>query len=224
MAIKNMIEDIVSSTIEEVLDKNEDFDNLKSSFQEIMAFVLNRIPPKYVTSERGILHTEIDSKFMFQQKSDILFLIYEAIDVIKNRRETAIAAEKSDDKGHKLYFPHLIGQVVEESTFSPVSEVKISLLNKGNPVKMMDESWKNPYVTNKSTKGYYHFWPIFDENCEIEKNSVVFEITFEHADFKEKSIKISLPVEVGYNLSRSKAVPLTLITLINPDEVTFLYE
>ncbi len=224
MAIKNMMEDIVSSSIEEVLNKNQDFGSYRSSFQEIMAFVLNRIPPKYVTSERGILHTEIDSKFMFQQRSDILFLIHEAITHIKTRREKAAIVSSASDEGHKLYFPHLIGQIVEETTFSPVAEVKISLLNKGKIVKMMDENWKNPYYTNKSTKGYFHFWPVFDEECVIEKDAVEFEIKFEHSKFQSTSVKISLPVEVGYNLTRSHALSLTLLKLINPEEVSFLYE
>ena len=213
MAVRNMMENIVSSLIEGVLEKNEEFEPIKKNYSDILAYVLNRVPPKYVTSERGILHTEIDSKFMFQQKSDIMFYIYEAIEVIKNRRDNSPAVNAANMPQHKLFFPHLIGEVLEETTFSIIPGVKVTLLQNGQKAEMIDENWINPYTTNTATKGYFHFWPVFDENSDIMDNVASFEIKFDHPKMEPKTIEIKLPVEAGYDIKKSYKIPIAFLSL-----------
>jgi hypothetical protein len=78
------MEDVVSSVVGELLAKQkEELPHADMYWDDIIAYVLNRIPPKYITSERGILHDRIDALSAVQQRSDILFLAHEAIVVIR---------------------------------------------------------------------------------------------------------------------------------------------
>ena len=69
MSIKNFMEDIVSNIVNEILlnEDKEIYNNLRHK-QDIITYVLNRVPPKYYTSERGLLHGKLESQFTFQQR------------------------------------------------------------------------------------------------------------------------------------------------------------
>ena len=96
MEFFNLIEMIVKDIVDEVLEKEEDFKSIKFHRNDIIAYVLNRVPPRYVTGERGIIHSRIDSRLKYQDHTDILFLTYEAIGLFSKRRSTEI-----DDNGEK---------------------------------------------------------------------------------------------------------------------------
>lgn len=217
MSFKNLMEDIVTNVVNKVLFKEDrkllEYEPYK---QDIITYVLNRMPPKYYTSERGILHGKLDSEFTFQEKADILIFTYEAIDIIKKRRGTELP-EDTKSGVNKIYcLPHIIGEVLEETTFSIIPDVKVHLLCKGKPVKMKDSTWKNPYITSKATEGYYHFWPEIPEDYEkeIDKDSLItFEVVFNHPSFKEKRITQSLGVMETIDIYKSQVMPITLIEL-----------
>ena len=123
MSVKNLMEDVVKSTIDELLKEEKYFEGASKYKQDIAAYVLNRIPPKYVTSERGILHGRLEAKFLFQQRTDVIFLIHEALNVIKGRRDMPSSGIQDSIESKHLFFPHIIGEVLEETTFSVVSDV-----------------------------------------------------------------------------------------------------
>ncbi len=223
MSIKNIMEDIVFSTVEEVLKKEKDDNKTQEYREDICAFVLNRISPNYVTSERGILHGLLDSRFLMQQKTDILLLIHEAINVIHERRSNESKHIEIDQKGHNYFFPHIIGEVVEESTFSKIENVKVTLLYKGKPIKMMSDSWNNPYETNKGTMSYYHFWPDFNEDPDPEKE-YEFTLTFEHENLEAKDYTFTVKPVKAVNMSASRAIPIMLMQLKDGVDSSFLYE
>jgi len=151
MAVKNLMEDIVSSVVKEVLKKDTDAAKSDIEEQDIVAYVLNRVPPRYITSERGIIHGKLESRFKFQQRTDILFLIHEAIQNIKTRREASSHTDYDGMEKMQNILPHIMGEVLEETTFSIVSDIEVSLLMNGKPVPMLDEGWSNPFITNKAT-------------------------------------------------------------------------
>jgi competence protein ComFB len=222
MSIRNIMEDIVNSAIDEVLKKEKDSNDTKEYREDICAFVLNRIPPNYVTSERGILHGLLDSHFLLQQKTDILLLIYEAISVINERRDGGTKHLGDELEKHNIFFPHIIGEVVEESTFSKIDNVKVTLLFDGKMVKMMSDSWENPYFTNKGTNSYYHFWPEFDNEPDVNQE-YDFSLLFEHDNLEKYEHTFSVKPVKADNISISCSIPVVMMKLKDGEDTSFLF-
>jgi len=224
MAIRNIMEDVVASVVVEVLGKREN--NIVHPdiyYDDVLAYVLNRVPAKYITSERGILHDRIDMGTTAQQRSDILFLTHEAIDHIKGRRSSGGAALHGDLAGKSFFFPHLLGEVLEETSFNPVEGIDIELLHRGKRARMIDETWLNPYRTMKATRGFYHFWPDFIDGEMENGGAVEFTMKFTHAKMKAREVVFRLNVMEKFNLSSSHVVPITLMQTLEGVDVSFLY-
>jgi hypothetical protein len=49
MKLFNLVEMIVEDTVDEVFAKEKDFKNINFHRNDIIAYVLNRVPPRYVT-------------------------------------------------------------------------------------------------------------------------------------------------------------------------------
>jgi competence protein ComFB len=227
MAVKNLMEDIVAALVDEVLSKTSKNDSdIKVYKDDIITYVLNRIPPKYYTSERGILHGKLDSQFVFQQKTDILLLTHEAINTFKKRRSSELPVSK--EKTEKEYFlPHILGEILEETTFSIIPEVTVTLLYKDKPAEMIDNDWKNPYVTNKSTKGFFHFWPKLQHSGKDDNKgdkAMQFTLLCSHSKFKEKKIDFSLTAVDGRNSYKSFIMPMILMEKLEGVDLSFLSE
>ncbi len=225
MAIRNLMEDVVSSVVGELLAKQkEELPHADMYWDDIIAYVLNRIPPKYITSERGILHDRIDALSAVQQRSDILFLAHEAIGFIKGRRTSNNHADYDAIARKSLFFPHVLGEVVEETTFTSIPDVEVTLMRKGKKAAMIDESWKNPYVTHRATKGFYHFWPDFDEEGMPREGTVGFTLIFSHPKFTKIEVDFEVPVVETFTLNKSHVVPITLMKTLDGVDISFLYE
>jgi competence protein ComFB len=225
MAVKNLMEDIVAALVDEVLLKTSKDDSDTVIYKDdIITYVLNRIPPKYYTSERGILHGKLDSQFVFQQKTDILLLTHEAISTIKKRRSSEVPASVKDPV--KEYFlPHILGEILEETTFSIIPNVTVTLLYKDKPAEMIDRYWKNPYVTNKSTKGFFHFWPELLHSEKENKKSgkkMQFTLLCSHPKFNEKKIEFTLAVVESQNSYKSFIMPMILLEKLEGVDLSFL--
>jgi competence protein ComFB len=225
MPVRNIMEDVVASTIDEIIRDEKYFSGIDQYKQDIAAYVLNRIPPRYITSERGILHGKLEARFLFQQKTDIIFLIHEALEVIKNRRDIPTSADLSQNlQSRDYFFPHIIGEVLEETTFSIIPDVEVTLLLNGSFAKMMDSSWENPYKTGRGTLGYYHFWPDVDiEKMDITKD-VTFTIRFRHPHFIDKDMDLQVSALPIMNLAHSRPVQIALLHLKESTDISFLYE
>jgi competence protein ComFB len=225
MSVRNIMEDVVASTIDEIIRDEKYFSGIDQYKQDIAAYVLNRIPPRYITSERGILHGKLEARFLFQQKTDIIFLIHEALEVIKNRRDIPTSPDLSQNlQSRDYFFPHIIGEVLEETTFSIIPEVEVTLFYNGSSAKMMDPSWDNPYKTGRGTLGYYHFWPDVDiENMDITKD-INFTIRFRHPNFIDKDMDIQVTALPIINLAHSRPVQIALLHLKESTDISFLYE
>lgn len=224
MVIHNIMEDIVLSSVAEIIKDEKNLIDATKYVPDITAYVLNRIPPKYVTSERGILHGKLESKYIFQQRTDIIFLIHEAINVIRTRSAEPRSGVDDSRVSTVKFFPHVIGEVLEETTFSIISDVKVTILHKDKSAVMMDQTWINPFITNKGTAGYYHFWPAVVTGSMEKAEMETFTIRFEHEKFIEKEITIDIPVVNEIDISTSRAVPIVLLKLKEGVDVSFLYE
>ena len=217
----NLMELVVRDTVDEILSRDESLKNIKFHRNDIIAYVLNRIAPRYVTSERGIIHTRIESRFKFQEHSDILFLAYEAIDLFLKRRGSETGTAHPADTRTNL-LPYLIGEVLEESTLSIIPGLKVTLMYGDSPARLMEEGWKNPYEITKATRGYYHFWPEFDGSVMSGRDMVEFRIVFLHEKFQERTISVSVKPATSSESGKAVSVPLVLLKLKEGIDADFL--
>jgi competence protein ComFB len=223
VGVKNIKEDIIFNIVDEVLKSDKDIKNLKLHKDDVVAYILNRIPPKYITSERGVLHGKLEARYIIQQKTDILLLLYEAIEVFSKRRPTEKSDENNDVNIENCRFPHIFGEILEETTFTIVSNVEVSLLYNGKPTDMINQGWKNPYITNKATMGFYHFWPTYNEEMG-NPGKVAFQLVFKHPKFKEKTLGIDVDLLERADVGKSHVVPIILMKLNEGVDPDFLYD
>ncbi len=224
MEFFNLIEVIVKDIVDEVLAKEEDFKSIKFHRNDIIAYVLNRVPARYVTGERGIIHSRIDPGLKNQEHTDILFLTYEAIGVFTKRRATEFDENKVTNEKLCGLIPHMIGEALEETTLSVIPELKITLLYNGQPAEMMDIGWKNPYIAAKATRGYFHFWPRYIMDKMIGGDYVEFQIVFDHPKFEPRSVSVRAKVNKKNDLGNTQSVPLVLLKLKEGVSADFLTE
>ena len=216
MPLQNLLEEIVDNVVKEILKKEGELDSFIAAKDDIVAYVLNRIPPQYVTSERGILHGQIASKYKIQQKTDIIMGVYEAIDIIKKRRGPAANSDTLSLNPALNIVQHIVGSVADEETLSPIFDVQVVLLSNGEIAKMIDSNWVNPYITNPATRGYYHFWPAYSHKKMSGLDKLAFTIKFEHPDFEPAAVQIELDVDrehdpEGPAVKKPYSVPLILL-------------
>jgi len=118
----------------------------------------------------------------------------------------------------------MIGEALEETTLSVVSDLKITLLYNDKPAEMMDLGWKNPYIAAKATRGYFHFWPRYIQETMSSSDHVEFTLTFEHPKFESRSVKVRAKVNKKNDLGNTQSVPLILLKLKEGVTSDFLCE
>jgi len=209
----NLMEVVVNDIVDEVISHSDNMKDIEYHKTDIMAYVLNRVPARYVTSERGIIHGRIDTRLKFQQHTDILFLIYEAIDVFSNRRKGAHENGSFDSTWKKGLIPHILGEALEEKTLAVIPDVKITLLHEGKPVKMIDENWKNPYMTAAATRGYFHFWPDSDELVKSDAKSIKFTVKYEHSECEPFEREIEVELNESMEVGKTHTIKMALLKL-----------
>jgi competence protein ComFB len=211
MPVRNLMQDIVINILDEVLKKEGASKISANHKDDIITYVLNRVPPRYVTSERGLLYGALDAKNKVQEQVDILMLIYEAINRIlvknapDNEREERNHLEKSS------LLPHIIGQVLEESTLAIIPDVEVTLMYDKSRAGMVDTDWDNPYHTLSATKGRFHFWPKYSPGKMGKGPKIPFTLVFRHPQFAETSIKVKLEVLQKSDFGRSQFIPIVLM-------------
>ena len=219
MSFQNLMEDIVASVVDEVLKNDKELKSTTLNREDIIAYVLNRIPPRYVTSERGILHGLLNSKYKAQERTDILICVHEAIEVVKNRRE----GEAPEEGESSDYFIHIVGEVLEESTFTMIPDVEVTLLHMGKPAAMSEGGWKNPTNTHRATKGYYHFSPSLSEK-ELQGGKLSFSLLFRHPKLQERTIDLDVEFLPEPGKGQSHIVPIVLLQVKEGIDTDFLYQ
>ena len=144
------------------------------------SYVLNRIPPRYVVSGRGVSHTV--STDDTQLKADINALVMEGIQAISNARRPYHAqknipqANVSEDPAYN--FPTFIGTVYDGTTFEPIAGAKVVLKHDNKISEMVDYTWQNPNITSALTKGVFSFW-VKPFSAEKSGENSVFNFTIE---------------------------------------------
>ncbi len=204
MRLKNYQEEVVLRAIEIALEDQPALRNDDQLVNDVAAYVLNRVPPKYIMSERGFLRlaaADLDDQLGGKQLLNIIelmILVNRGVDVVstRRRREGSAARQIQNEPGSDFVhnFPQLIGRVVAAETGHPVNGATVTLYRDGSPVPPADSGWENPYVTHLSTNGYFSFWPEPFQSAQ-EDSVVVLRVTVEHPDYQLLSLEKTVETE-----------------------------
>ncbi len=209
MRLKNYNEDLVLETVKIVLKDRPDLHPSRSFILDVAAYALNRIPPKYITSERGFTREFVqanngngDEGEKLINVIELITLVNRAVDVVVRRRRDAVPARPSrtltlkDADLHLTYFynmPHIFGRVVDGASGEPVIAAQATLWVNDQVSVPAEPGWHNPITTNEQTKGYFSFWPQV-EMGEAETAKVDLRISFEHDRYEPFDLRKSLKV------------------------------
>ncbi len=147
-------------------------------------YVLNRIPPRYVVSGRGVAYNSGAFLKDAQLLADIDRAALDGMRLVSAakrpyHKEELLNAKKVVDKIVPVYnFPTFIGNVYNGSTFEPITGARVILKLGEEVVKMMDSSWSNPCETYASSHGSFTFW-VAPIEADKDKQNKEFTFTIE---------------------------------------------
>ena len=84
MKITNYVEDIVKDALEGLLSDKDDICKCQKCKMDIIALALNRLPPKYVVSDKGRIFTKLQG-VEIQFRADVAKELTKAISRISKR-------------------------------------------------------------------------------------------------------------------------------------------
>ena len=209
MRLKNYNEDLVLETVKIVLRDRKDITASRSFLLDVAAYALNRIPPKYITSERGFTREVVQANNGNGEKGEkllniieLITLVNRAVDVVGRRRKIAPAQKPSRaaaKEGADLrltYFynmPHIFGRIVDAADGKPVIAAEATLWINERMSVPAEPGWRNPYTTNEQTNGYFSFWPQV-EMGESQALRIQMRIAFEHGRYAPFTYKKAMKV------------------------------
>ena len=203
MKLKNYQEDLVLYIAEIVIQDRPDVTSSEEFLHDVAAFTLNRLPPRYILSERGF--TRLASEHFLNGDNgngdgkgltdmvQLLFIVNTAIDTIKDRRhfelgdesdDVATAAEEAADVMSNWHnIPYLVGRVADAKTHEPLSDVEVTLYINNELAHPAEAGWSNPYKTSGATKGLFSFRPKPVRNKSAEQDFSL-KITLQHPKYE----------------------------------------
>lgn len=204
MKIHNLMEEYVSTHVNKLYDE---FEAEKPSWlrcscedcrMDVIGYVLNRVPPRYVVSGRGVMHVE-SALSDVQLRADVNTLALEGIRLINALSRPYHKVQRSMNQctteEPSFNFPVFVGNVRDGSNFEPLSGVKVTLLADNENAAMLDKTWTNPCVTCAATKGVYSFWvkPVPASSIN-EAQKFVFTIVLEAQDYTPINYSFDLTI------------------------------
>ncbi|MDA8425612.1 MAG: late competence development ComFB family protein [Treponema sp.] len=171
MDIRNVMEDLVKTVVDELFDaeakeKRLGYCTCDQCKHDVACYVLNRVKPEYIVSSRGLAYSEREGLDKVQRQADVISLVREGWGKVSHapRQTTAHYGAEPEtapvhDEGPAYNFPTIMGRVFDGRNFAPLGEGRVRLLEGGAEVQMVDPNWQNPFVLAGATAGTYIFWP-----------------------------------------------------------------
>jgi competence protein ComFB len=201
MKLKNYQEDLVLYVADIVIKDRPDIEAGENLLHDVAAYTLNRLPPRYILSERGFTRlaadhwVDADSEDGLASLVEVLILVNRAIDIIKNRRKPSEAEVRSmgeedfpDVRKHWHNLPYLIGRVLDQNTKKPVLDASVRVSINGKLAEPAEQGWLNPYRTNAGTKGFYSFLPK-PTRSRSKNKKFTLELTIEHPHYRAITVE-----------------------------------
>ncbi len=157
MIVKNLMEEKVITLAKSYFESKRMQTNTKL-FADIVGYVLNRVPPQYVSSSRGFLHNA--SKEDIDQLSiDIQTIIDEGYDIIQRRDSDKLNDKVFEIKksGYYVVYPIVIGNIFYADNFSRIESGTITLYRENEPMKSYDSNFPNPFILSAHSPGRFMF-------------------------------------------------------------------
>ena len=204
MNVHNQMEEIEIKITNRLFDQVKELDppwfscDCENCRMDAISYVLNRVPPKYVVSGRGVTYnSQVLSENQVQ--ADLEALSLEAIRIVntvKRPYHNATALKKQTAITAPIFnFPLITGTVLDGTTFEPLYGATVELKQDGKLVTMMDASWNNPAKTYQTTKGTYTFWlKPYNADKEGENKSFNFTIEISAPDYESTTYALCVPV------------------------------
>jgi competence protein ComFB len=181
MEMHNLMEDLVRTAVDEVCREQERSEEgryctTSQCRVDAICYVLNRIPPRYVSSGRGLAHLTSDLQDDQQLAVDIVRLVHEGLHRVSAVRRGYYGEESTDRSppGACFNFPTIKGRILDGAGFMPLSEIDVELRFDDAPVEMFDARWSNPCHVSEHSPGTYTFWPA-PVTAEKERVGRVFD-------------------------------------------------
>ncbi len=221
--VHNIMEELVKEKVEKLFDEAEQKKlpwlscSCRQCRSDTLCYVLNRIPPKYIRSGRGISHhisDEISEKSQIQ--ADISALVMEGMKKISETQRPHLETPENDEKKDSpvFNFPTITGRILNGLSFEPEKNIQVALYLNGKLCSPINTSWENPCKINEKTPGNFVFW-VKPEPAEKagEKKVFSFEIKI-NAEGKEPALhhfEVGLTSESlprnAYNPEKSVKLP-----------------
>ncbi len=204
MDLKNYQEDLVLHIARIVLEDRPDVPKNDGLLLDVAAYALNRLPPRYILSERGFTrlaadhYVDGDNGNGLAGMVEVLLLVNKAVDTIAGRRKPVESRSEPGEEEQTLLgywhnLPYVIGRVAEGG--KAVVGASVTLYLNDKPASPAAEAgWTNPYRTNAATRGFYSFLP---KSCRSTARTRQFRLRLvvEHPDFREASLERTLKTE-----------------------------
>ena len=178
MKVRNQMEDLVLSIVDEIFDSREiqekDICTCSQCRLDVACFALNRLQPEYVISSRGLAYMKADYHTNIQRSADVVQLVKKGLEIVsKSKRPGFSHNDQMEDEipDRPAYnFPVISGRIFNGTNFEPLLNKQVSLSMDGGPVAMFDSNWQNPYTIVSTIPGNYMFWPAPVDAPDLEKS------------------------------------------------------
>ena len=224
MRLKNYQEDVVFRAIEIALEDQPELLSDDAFVNDVAAYVLNRVPPRYVMSERGFLRLalehsdEANGDRSLANVIELMMLVNRGVEIVGCRRsavpdesaapdptrltglEGGLTAEPTLEYVHN--YPQIIGRVVDAESGSPVVDATVTLFIDGDLVPPAAKGWQNPYVTHEQTRGHFSFWPRAAKSDALELHGQML-FTVDHPAYEPFSHAEPVTTHAAFDAART---------------------
>ena len=225
MEIHNISEDIVYSSVQAIIDVIKKEGNptglclCDQCKLDTICYVLNRVEPRYIVSNRGITRIEQDWTGKQQTEADIATLIYKGLKLVNhnqrpNTNHDESASGKKTTNQPMFEIPAIIGRLFDGETFAPVVGATVELRSNGEIVSMRNTNWQNPFTLIENTPGSYSFWPAPFSADTVDKHiTVEYSLKIESAQYDTLTHFFKIPTVSSiqtlspYSLERTFKLP-----------------
>jgi competence protein ComFB len=161
------MEDAVIKVVDGICDEDAASDSPKycddpECRMDVVCYVLNRVPQRYVSSARGQAHMETILNNDHQLFVDLVTLTHEGLRRVTSTRRSFYGSQPTSAagvSGPTFYFPVVKGRLFDGLTFEPITGVEVQLRRDDALVEMLDSRWQNPFELVTNTPGQFLFWP-----------------------------------------------------------------
>jgi hypothetical protein len=182
LEIKNIVEDIVIKQIEELEDTRTE-EITENQKKEIAAYVLNRIKPMYITSNKGFTNAiakfQNDPQFM----ADVMMKISDALKIVKKSTPKENPSIKFEREKLYYVFPKIYGRVISSKTLQPITKATVYLYINDILIESTFQLWKNPTEILPIDNGFFSFAPKpILATPPYEKRTFIIKINIQRED------------------------------------------